>query len=188
MDAVLEGSVTAQKKGGFKAFIWMGDVVCLMMVIPVMTFINGDAKSGDTLVFHFGGKNCIARVPRMCLCGKADLDNPLHRCLWIRMAYQRELNEKVAQLLVPLETRPGKPPESCHQMRARDKEMKEYMAALDAMLAHCCDNAFFNMKFGHNPFGIMLATPSDMMHLLESGIVKHVCQMFVDSMSTNVRV
>jgi hypothetical protein len=20
----------------------------------------------------------------MCLCGKADLDNPLHRCLWIR--------------------------------------------------------------------------------------------------------
>jgi hypothetical protein len=25
----------------------------------------------------------------MCLCGKADLDNPLHRCLWIRMAYQR---------------------------------------------------------------------------------------------------
>jgi hypothetical protein len=24
----------------------------------------------------------------MCLCGKADLDNPLHRCLWIRMAYQ----------------------------------------------------------------------------------------------------
>jgi hypothetical protein len=44
------------------------------------------------------------------------------------------------------------------------------------------------MKFGHNPFGITLATPSDMMHLFESGIVKRVCQMFVDSMSTNVRV
>jgi hypothetical protein len=24
----------------------------------------------------------------MCLCGKVDLDNPLHRCLWICMAYQ----------------------------------------------------------------------------------------------------
>ena len=54
-----------------------------MMVIPVMTFVKGNAKSGDTLVSCFGGKNCIARVPRMCLCGKADLDNPLHRCLWI---------------------------------------------------------------------------------------------------------
>jgi hypothetical protein len=62
------------------------------------------------------------------------------------------------------------------------------MAALDAMLAHRCDNAFFDIKFGHNPFGITLATPSDMMHLFESGIVKHVCQTFVDSMLTNVRV
>jgi hypothetical protein len=160
MEAVLEGIVTAQKKGGFKAFIRMGDVIRLVTVIPVITFVKGDAKSGDTLVSRFGGKNCIARVPRMCLCGKADLDNPLHRCLW----------------------------ESRHHRRAREKEMKEYMAALDAMSAHCCDNAFFNIKFGHNPFGIMLTTPSDMMHSFESGIVKRVCQTFVDSMSTNIRV
>jgi hypothetical protein len=165
MNAVLEGIVTTQKKGGFKAFIRMGNVICLMMVIPVITFVKGNAKSGDTLISCFGGKNCIARVPRMRLCGKADLDNPLHRCLWICMAYQRELNEKVAQLSVPPETHPGKPPESRHQRRAWEKEMKEYTATLDAMLAHHCDNAFLDMKFGHNPFGIMLATPSDMMHL-----------------------
>jgi hypothetical protein len=66
--------------------------------------------------------------------------------------------------------------------------MKEYMAALDAMSAHRCDNAFVDIKFGHNPFGITLATPSDMMHLFEPGIVKRVCQTFVDSMSTDVRV
>jgi hypothetical protein len=66
--------------------------------------------------------------------------------------------------------------------------MKEYMATLDAMSAHRCDNAFFDIKFGHNPFGITLTTPSDMMHFFESGIVKCVCQNFVDSMSTDVRV
>jgi hypothetical protein len=66
--------------------------------------------------------------------------------------------------------------------------MKEYMAALDALLAHRCDNAFFDIKFGHNSFGITLATPSDMMHLFKWGIVKRVCQTFVDSMSTDVRV
>jgi hypothetical protein len=98
------------------------------------------------------------------------------------MEYQRALNEKVAQLLLPLETFPGKPPELHHQKRAQEKGKKEYMAALDAMLAHCCDNAFFN------PFGITLATPLDMMHLFESGIVKCVCQMFVDNMSTDIRV
>jgi hypothetical protein len=67
MDAVLEGILAAQKMGGFKAFIQMGDVICLMTVIPVLPFAKGDAKSGDTLVSCFGGKNCIARVPRMCL-------------------------------------------------------------------------------------------------------------------------
>jgi hypothetical protein len=188
MDAVLEGILAAQKKGGFKAFVQMGDIVCLMMVIPILTFVKGDAKGGDTLISCFGGKNCIAQVCWMCLCNKADLDNPLYRCLWIQMAYQRALNEKVTQLLLPLETCPGKPPESHHQRRAQEKEMKEYMAALDAMSAHHCDNAFFVIKFGHNPFGITLATPSDMMHLLEWGIVKCVCQRFVHSMSTDIRV
>jgi hypothetical protein len=66
--------------------------------------------------------------------------------------------------------------------------MKEYMATLDAMSAHHYDNAFFHIKFSHNPFGITLATPSDMMHLFELSIVKPVCQTFVDSMSTDVRV
>jgi hypothetical protein len=188
MDTVLEGNLATQKKGGFKAFVWMGDVVWLMMVKPVLTFVKGDAKSGDTLVSCFGGKSCISRVSRMCLCGKADLDNPLHRCLWIRMSYQSALNEKVMQLLVLPETSSGEPPELHHQSRAWEKEMKEYMAALDAMSAHHCDNAFFDIKFGHNPFGITLATPSDMMHLFESGIVKCACQTFVDSMSTDVRV
>jgi hypothetical protein len=32
-----EGILVAQKKGGFKAFVRMGDVVCLMMVIPVLS-------------------------------------------------------------------------------------------------------------------------------------------------------
>jgi hypothetical protein len=67
MDAVLEGIVTTQKNGGFKAFVRMGDVVCLMKVIPVLTFVKGNAKSEDTHVSHFGGKNCIARVPG-CVC------------------------------------------------------------------------------------------------------------------------
>jgi hypothetical protein len=104
------------------------------------------------------------------------------------MAYQRTLNEKVMQLSVPPETSPGEPPELHHQRRAQKKEMKEYMATLDAMSAHRCDNAFFDIKFGHKPFGITLATPSDMMHLFQLGIVKRVCQTFVDSMSTDVRV
>jgi hypothetical protein len=61
------------------------------------------------------------------------------------MPYQRALNEKVMQLSVPRESHPDEPAESPHQRRAREREMKEYMAALGAMLAHRCDNAFFDI-------------------------------------------
>jgi hypothetical protein len=62
------------------------------------------------------------------------------------MAYQRALNEKVTQLSVPPETSADKLPESCHHRRAWEKEMKEYMATLDAMSAHHCDSAFFDIS------------------------------------------
>jgi hypothetical protein len=40
MDAVLEGILAAQKNGGFKAFVRIGNVICLMMVIPVLTLLH----------------------------------------------------------------------------------------------------------------------------------------------------
>jgi hypothetical protein len=57
MDAVLEGIVTAQRKGGFKAFIQMGDVIRLMMVIPVITFIKRVMPRVET-------HSCLALVAR----------------------------------------------------------------------------------------------------------------------------
>jgi hypothetical protein len=36
----------------------------------------------------------------------------------------------------------------------------------------------FDIQFGHNPFGIILTMPSDMMHVYESGTLKQVCQFF----------
>jgi hypothetical protein len=65
MDAVLQGILAIPKRGGFKALVQMGNIFCLIMVRPVITFVKGDANSGDTLVSCFGGKNCIARVSRM---------------------------------------------------------------------------------------------------------------------------
>jgi hypothetical protein len=92
------------------------------------------------------------------------------------------LNDKVTKLLLS-------PPNATNKNRTLHlKERKEYLAALDGMSAHHCQNAFFDIWFGHNPFGIMLTMPSDMMNLYESGIIKQVCQSFTNSMSMNVQV
>jgi hypothetical protein len=42
----------------------MGDIVHRLMVKPVIAFVKGDAKSGDTLVLWLGGKNCTFWVPQ----------------------------------------------------------------------------------------------------------------------------
>jgi hypothetical protein len=98
------------------------------------------------------------------------------------MVDQKALNDKVAKLSIS-------PPNKTNKNRMLHlKQRKQYLAALDGMSVHHCKNAFFDIWFGHNPFGIMLATPSDMMHLYKSGILKQVCQSFTDSMSTNVKV
>jgi hypothetical protein len=98
------------------------------------------------------------------------------------MVNQKALNDKVTKLLVS-------PPNETNKNRTLHlKERKEYLEALDGMSAHHCQNAFFDIRFGHNPFAIMLAMLSDMMHLYKSDILKQVCQSFTDSMSTNVQV
>ncbi len=106
----------------------------------------------------------------------------MHKCLWVRMVDQEALNNKVAELLVAI------PNEADKEGRICLKERKEHLQALNGMSAHHCQNAFFEIRLGHNPFGIMLATPSDMMHLYESGILKCICQSFTDSMIMSVRV
>jgi hypothetical protein len=87
----------------------MGDIMSRLMVIPVIAFIKGDAKSGDTLVSQFRGKNCIFRVPRLCFTGLKNLDDPMHKCCWVQMVEQKALNDKVTDLLVSThnETRMG---------------------------------------------------------------------------------
>jgi hypothetical protein len=67
------------------------------------------------------------------------------------MVNQKALNDKVTELLVS-------PPNETNKNRTLClKERKEYLGALDGMSAHHCQNAFFDIWFGHNPFGIMLA-------------------------------
>jgi hypothetical protein len=98
------------------------------------------------------------------------------------MVDQKALNDKVTKLSV------SPPNETDKNRMLHLKQRKQYLAALDGMLVHHCQNAFFDIWFGHNPFGNMLAMPSDMMHLYKSGILKQVCQSFTNSMSTNVKV
>jgi hypothetical protein len=56
------------------------------------------------------------------------------------------------------------------------------------MKPHRCNLAFFGCDFGENPFGILLALTTDMMHLFESGVIPYLLKVFVRSMTNLVWV
>jgi hypothetical protein len=66
-------------------------------------------------------------------------------------------------------------------------EIKKHRDALKATSTHFCDNALFRVDFGYNPLGVTLATPTDMMHLFESGTIPRVLRSLVQSMSNSVQ-
>jgi hypothetical protein len=80
-----------QTQGGFPQYIHMGDEISYMQVIPVPTMIQGDGKSGDTLVLCYGGKNCKGRVSRLCMMPFKYLSNPMHQCPLILSSHLHHL-------------------------------------------------------------------------------------------------
>jgi hypothetical protein len=78
-------------QGGFPQYICMGDEISYMQVIPVLTMIQGDGKSGDTLVLCYGGKNCKGRVSRLCMMLIKYLSNPMHQSLLILSGHLHHL-------------------------------------------------------------------------------------------------
>jgi hypothetical protein len=171
--AVLQSVVDCQNKGGFDGYVCMGDEVRYMRIIPIFAFLKGDGKSGDAVVARYGGKNCKMRVPRLCHTSLDKLDDPLHACPWM-------VGEHLERLYAGATQRAP--------TRELERERRCYLQALTDTSTHVCDNAFSKLDFGYNPFGITLATPLDMMHAFESGIMPRVLNCFIASMGTTVRV
>ncbi len=145
-----------------------------MHIILVFSFLKGDGKSSDTVVAQNGGRNCKMRVPRrLCLTSLDKLDDPLHACQWM---VGEHLDQLYAGATQPTPT------------RELERERRCYLKALADTSTHVCDNAFSKLDFSYNPFGITLVTPSDMMHVFESGLMPRVLKCFVASMGMTVHV
>jgi hypothetical protein len=51
----------------FSTYVRLGDQLRYLEIVPVLVMVQGDGKSGDTLVCRYGGKNCKGRVPQLCM-------------------------------------------------------------------------------------------------------------------------
>jgi hypothetical protein len=80
LTVILQELIGIQQAGGICLYVCMGEEIRYLKVIPVMSVITGDAKSGNNLCCQFMGKNCKGRVPWLCMTPLGQLDNPMQAC------------------------------------------------------------------------------------------------------------
>ena len=151
-------------------YVRQGDELRYLEIVPVLVMVQGDGKSGDTLVCRYGGKNCIGRVPRLCMTPFKHLSDPMRCCPLVVGSHIHRLQTKSADVSLG------------------NAERKKYRDALAKMSSHAGSSVLFELDYGANKFGITLATPTDTMRACESGVVKCVDKVFVASMPLSVQV
>jgi len=167
---ILEQLIELQRSGGTPLYVRMGDEIRYVHVIPVVSVITGDAKSGDTLCCRYLGKNCKGRVPRLCMTPFSCLEDPMMPCQLVKMSDMQTLYQGATE-----EDRP-------------EKERKAYRKEMKQTSTHVVDGALYHLDFGSNELGATLATPTDMMHACESGMFPRILSVFTSTMTTSVRV
>lgn len=167
---ILEELIEIQQSGGIQMYVRMGDEIRFVKVIPVVSVMTGDAKSGDAACARFGGKNCIGRVPRLCMTPYSRLGDPMCSCLLIKYRNLHTLYQRATDMKRP------------------QQERNKYFQALNDTSTHLVNNAYSGVDFGINDLGVTLATASDMMHLYESGFLPHLLKVFTSSMTDSIRV
>ena len=167
---ILQELIEIQKTGGICLYVRMLSEIRYLKVIPVISVVTGDAKSGDTLCCRFLGKNCLGRVPRLCMTPFSSLDNPMISCRMVRAGDLLTLHQRATD-----------------EDRTK-KERKAYRLALTETSTHLVNGALYHLDYGSNDLGVTFATATDMMHCFESGIIPRLLKVFAASMTTSVKV
>ena len=163
---IITAAIKKADEEGIYTWIRMGDKVKYMRIrIPICIFM-GDAKSGDQLVGRKGSYRNANRISRQCMCSSRQSDDPKHVCNWV---YSSEIDKLVDQALSDPERKD-----------TRGKELKKAaIKRLDLLSTHIVKNAFRQSNFGYNYQGIHGATPCDLMHAFQLGIVRYVVTVVI---------
>ena len=137
---ILQELIGIQQDGGICLYVRMGEEVRYVKVIPVLSVITGDAKSGDNLCCRFMGKNCKGRVPRLCMTPLGQLDDPMRACRLVRSSDLQTLYQRATDATLS------------------EKERVSYHLALTETSTHLVDSPLYQLDYGSNDIGATLAT------------------------------
>jgi hypothetical protein len=152
LDVMLSGLVQAQRTGGLKAPVLAKDGREFRLCFKVPVCFVIGDVEGHDELCTRYGSHLTHRLCRECDCLTESSDNPDVVCTYIKASYLTELRNT------------------------------NDIATLKALSFHNVTNAFDNVSFGANEYGIHRATPSEVLHSLQKGLYLYALDGFYSKM------
>jgi hypothetical protein len=165
----------------------LGNQVKYVRAVLQVAFVMGDQKSNDNICCRKGVTYKAGRIHRGCMCSSLHADDPTKTCEWIepklihvisQMCLNQKLNNKAVNNVVNL-----------LPTDILKKQTNDYLKRQGAIAKNICEfvlsmypvkNAFDNIGFGANPFGIFRAALDDTLHFSEAGYFQYLNQTIYD--------
>ncbi len=155
---ILEPLIQLQQQGGFKHPLKLGNEIRYTTILTPVAYFIGDMEGQHKLCGHYKGSKNVQRLTRNCNVSFEQSDNENFCCCCLSTEERKEI-----------------------LWRNDRDELKKY-----SMRSHT--SALDAVDFGSNPYGLSLATPNDIMHMFDHGIVNYVLKyLFEDVLTDTVK-
>lgn len=165
----------------------LGNEVKQVRAIFKVAFIMGDQKSNDNVCCKKGTTRSAGRIHRGCMCSSLHSDDPTMKCEYIdpklvsvitKICQNKQLRNPTLNAMV----------QSTH---LHQKQINDFLKRQGAIATAICEfvlsfypvqNAFGNLDFGANPYGVFRATLDDTLHFTEAGFFQYLNQVIYGPM------
>jgi hypothetical protein len=176
---ILESFVNAQKDG-LVVELRLGNTVKLVRLRIPLAFIINDGKSGDAICGRYG-QYATGRISRHCYTEVCDCDDGTHYCEYI-------LHGDIKDMVSKAHCMEDEADDSAEGAITNNNARRQAKSYLDEIKQHEVRNAFDDVCFGGDPRGIFGATPTDLMHAFQEGVLKYAMQIIFMEMSAKTKV
>ena len=196
LEQILQGFEEIQKKGMLE-WLRIGSYRKFVRIRPEICCIISDGKAADMNTGRTPSTHSTRRISRSCTTLQATCDNVIQECDFIKLtpelrkhfhAFGASAGDIRDDSMYRIEGSGGgsrKPTkEEAEGIVSRAKaelDRQSFVPTRNAFVARC-------IRFGLDPRAIWGASPTDLMHAFQSGIVKYLVKMIIDKLSTAKQV
>ena len=183
LEYMLEGFQEIQNNG-IVHWLMLGNHRKKVRIRPEMICIIQDGKSADMITLRVPSNHESRRISRSCKTLQYYCDRVCHKCEFLELDSEVKNLFRLAGMSAaeiredPLcQVNHGKPTEQ--EAATKLKEVKD---KLNKLSFHPVRSAFLGIRFGFDPRSIWGATPVDLMHAFQSGVLMYVVKMALDKL------